>query len=51
MAKNLYDYGLSLENWYGRNTIGNTSPDHPHDNMRYRRYWDQDSCRTDRYRR
>jgi hypothetical protein len=24
MVKNLYDYGLSLENLYGRNTIGNT---------------------------
>jgi len=25
MVKSLYDYGLSLENLYGRNTIGNTA--------------------------
>jgi len=24
MCKSLYDYGLSLEKLYGRNTIGNT---------------------------
>jgi len=27
MVKALYDYGLSLENLYGRNTIGNTAAD------------------------
>jgi hypothetical protein len=26
MVQNLYDYGLNLENLYGRNTIGNTEP-------------------------
>jgi hypothetical protein len=25
MVQNLYDYGLNLENLYGRNTIGNTA--------------------------